>query len=229
MSESELSRKIRDLRQLHGLTLEQIAQQVGVGRSTVRKWETGLISNMRRDKIAKLATALHTTPGYLMGWTNDPNAELINTDILCPSSIEAAKDAVHKHICLSPLPWHYISSGQKLKLLLQELNTDVHVFCEKFQIDEYKFYHWINNNKLPDYLTVRHTLESLNYFYSDFLTYDESEKFLEMQDEYNFEHGKNYISIAGRDGTNEQRILTDQQLSALKAILDQMPDASGDL
>ena len=53
---------------MHGLTLEQIAQQVGVGKSTVRKWETGFIENMRRDKIAKLATALHTTPSYLMGW-----------------------------------------------------------------------------------------------------------------------------------------------------------------
>lgn len=68
MSENDLSRKIRDLRALHGLTLEQVAQQVGVGRSTIRKWETGMIENMRRDKIAKLAAALHTTPGYLMGW-----------------------------------------------------------------------------------------------------------------------------------------------------------------
>lgn len=68
MSENDLSRKIRDLRALHGLTLEQIAQQVGVGRSTIRKWETGMIENMRRDKIAKLAAALHTTPAYLMGW-----------------------------------------------------------------------------------------------------------------------------------------------------------------
>lgn len=68
MAENDLSKKIRDLRAKHGLTLEQVAQQVGVGRSTVRKWETGLIANMRRDKIEKLARALHTTPGYLMGW-----------------------------------------------------------------------------------------------------------------------------------------------------------------
>lgn len=72
MSENELSRKIRDLRASHGLTLEQVAQQVGVGRSTIRKWETGMIENMRRDKIAKLAAALHTTPAYLMGWEDTP-------------------------------------------------------------------------------------------------------------------------------------------------------------
>lgn len=75
MEENDLSGKIRDLRARHGLTLEQVAQQVGVGRSTVRKWETGLIANMRRDKIEKLAKALHTTPGYLMGWEEEETQE----------------------------------------------------------------------------------------------------------------------------------------------------------
>ena len=43
----------------------------GVGKSTVRKWETGMIANMKRDKIADLAKALGTTPAYLMGWKVD--------------------------------------------------------------------------------------------------------------------------------------------------------------
>lgn len=126
MSENDLSQKIRELRALHGLTLEQVAQQVGVGRSTVRKWETGMIANMRRDKIAKLATALHTTPGYLMGWEDDPN------------------------------------------------------------------------NK------------------SD-------------QSQSTHEEEFNLIRIAARDGSYQERRLSDDQLAALKAILDQMPDASEDL
>lgn len=66
--ENELSRKIRELRLAHGMTLEQVASIVGVGRSTVRKWETGMIANMKRDKISLLAKALSTTPAYLMGW-----------------------------------------------------------------------------------------------------------------------------------------------------------------
>ena len=39
----------------------------------------------------------------------------------------------------------------------------------------------------------------------------------------------NIIKIAGRDGSYEERRLTDEQLAALKAILAQMPDASDDL
>jgi transcriptional regulator with XRE-family HTH domain len=52
------------------LTLEEVAQVVGVGKSTVRKWETGEIDNMKLDKIELLAQALHTTPAWLMGWDN---------------------------------------------------------------------------------------------------------------------------------------------------------------
>ena len=69
--EEGMAQRIRTLRQEKGLTLEQVAEVVGVGRSTVRKWETGMIANMRRDKIADLAKALGTTPAYLMGWQEE--------------------------------------------------------------------------------------------------------------------------------------------------------------
>ncbi|PKE47279.1 helix-turn-helix domain-containing protein [Macrococcoides caseolyticum] len=50
-----------------GLTLEQVGEIVGVGKSTVRKWEDGQIANMGRDKISKLAEALRVSPMYIMG------------------------------------------------------------------------------------------------------------------------------------------------------------------
>lgn len=51
-----------------GLTLEEVGNIVGVGKSTVRKWETGAIENMKRDKIVKLANALKVSPSYIMGF-----------------------------------------------------------------------------------------------------------------------------------------------------------------
>ena len=66
-----MAQRIKALRQEKGLTLEQVADVVGVGKSTVRKWETGMIANMKRDKIADLAKALGTTPAYLMGWKEE--------------------------------------------------------------------------------------------------------------------------------------------------------------
>ena len=64
----DISEKIKALRKERGLTLEAVGDVVGVGKSTVRKWENGDIKNMRRDKIAMLAQALGMAPGYLMGW-----------------------------------------------------------------------------------------------------------------------------------------------------------------
>ena len=45
--------RIKNLRSENNMTLEELGNKVGVGKSTVRKWENGMIANMRRDKIAK--------------------------------------------------------------------------------------------------------------------------------------------------------------------------------
>lgn len=74
MSDKTMAQKIKELRLANDMTLEQVADIVGVSKSTVRKWETGMIANMRRDKIATLAKALHTTPEYLMGWESEDSA-----------------------------------------------------------------------------------------------------------------------------------------------------------
>lgn len=64
----DIGERIKMLRTQQGLTLEEVGTRVGVGKSTVRKWESGQIANMRHDKIALLAKALNVTPTYLMGW-----------------------------------------------------------------------------------------------------------------------------------------------------------------
>lgn len=67
----EMGQKIYNLRIQKGLTLEELGNMVGVGKSTVRKWENGIIANMKRDKILKVSEVLGTTPAYLMGWNEE--------------------------------------------------------------------------------------------------------------------------------------------------------------
>lgn len=56
------------------LTLEEVGNAVGVAKSTVKKWEDGYISNMRRDKISKLAQVLDLNPVSLItGVENSDN------------------------------------------------------------------------------------------------------------------------------------------------------------
>lgn len=49
-----------------GLTLEEVGKAVGVSKSTVKKWEDGYISNMKRDKISLLAKVLDINPVTLV-------------------------------------------------------------------------------------------------------------------------------------------------------------------
>lgn len=68
MNIGELIKKRR--KEMH-LTLEQLGDLVGVGKSTVRKWENGMIENMGRDKIASLSRALNLSPLALLNMEND--------------------------------------------------------------------------------------------------------------------------------------------------------------
>ena len=57
---------IRNRRTELNFTLEEVGDMVGVSKSTVKKWEDGYISNMKRDKIALLAKALQLEPVSLI-------------------------------------------------------------------------------------------------------------------------------------------------------------------
>lgn len=67
----EISDRIKKRRQNLGLTLEEVAEKLGVAKSTVLRYETKDIGNMGIDKLALLAFALKCTPAYLMGWEDE--------------------------------------------------------------------------------------------------------------------------------------------------------------
>ena len=67
----ELKTIIANKRNELGLTLEDVAKICNVSISTVKRWESGEIVDIKRDKIVKLAQALHTTPAYIMGWEEE--------------------------------------------------------------------------------------------------------------------------------------------------------------
>lgn len=80
--------KIKTLRTELGATLEEIGDAVGVSKATVKRWESGEIANIRRDKIYKLAVALRTTPSYLMGWDEEPDPHPQQIEKPAPSGDE---------------------------------------------------------------------------------------------------------------------------------------------
>ena len=75
---TDVGKMLYDRRKELGLTLEEVGQAVGVGKSTVRKWENGLIKNMGRDKIVKLARVLQLSPVDLV--PGDPQGDELTND-----------------------------------------------------------------------------------------------------------------------------------------------------
>lgn len=61
---------IKTRRKELGITLEDIGRYVGVSKATVQRWETGSISNMRRDRIKKLSEILQVSSEMLLGAEN---------------------------------------------------------------------------------------------------------------------------------------------------------------
>lgn len=66
--------RIRQLRIEHQMTQEELGAKVGVQKAAIYKYENGLVVNLKRSTIEKLALVLETTPTYLMGMEDsEPN------------------------------------------------------------------------------------------------------------------------------------------------------------
>ena len=91
----DIGELIRERRLELNLTLEDVGNAVGVSKSTVKKWEDGFISNMRRDKIASLAKVLRINPVSLI------NGELVlknqNNDFFLSEHEKQLVIAYRKH------------------------------------------------------------------------------------------------------------------------------------
>lgn len=73
---------LKSRREELGLTLDDVGSAVGVSKATVQRWESGIIKNLRRDKIRDLAKVLRVSPIYLMGWDDELDAKYKAPNIL---------------------------------------------------------------------------------------------------------------------------------------------------
>lgn len=62
---------IKKRRKELGLTLKDVAQELGVSESLISRYESNDVKNMGIDKITPLAKVLKCSPAYLMGWTEE--------------------------------------------------------------------------------------------------------------------------------------------------------------
>lgn len=65
-----MSTRIKELRLAQDMTLLEVADRLGVSESTVQRYESGAIANLKYDTIIDLANLFGVDPCYLMGWTS---------------------------------------------------------------------------------------------------------------------------------------------------------------
>ena len=73
--EIELANKLRAKRLENNLSLQEVADKLGISKVTVSRYETLDITNIPSDKIEGMAELYNTTPAYLMGWEEDKKEE----------------------------------------------------------------------------------------------------------------------------------------------------------
>ena len=103
---------LKQRRQELGLTLEEVGEACGVGKSTVRKWETGAIKNMRRDKVLLLAKKLQVDPMLIIDSVDAPSTPFPDERILAAYH---AADPIYQQIVLELLESHPKKSTEEIK------------------------------------------------------------------------------------------------------------------
>lgn len=106
-----------------GFTMKELAKRVGVSEGTISRWESGEISNMRRDKVALLSQVLQIPISDLMGWTEAKpakNPELSKDESELLSTYRSLSDPGKKRVR------NYASSVLDLESQEQELYAAHH-------------------------------------------------------------------------------------------------------
>lgn len=80
--EIELANRLRSKRLENNLSLQYVAEKLGVSKVTVSRYETLDITNIPSDKIEGMAKLYNTTPAFLMGWEDKKEKENINIDTI---------------------------------------------------------------------------------------------------------------------------------------------------
>ncbi len=70
-----MAENIRTLRLKHGMTQEELGKHLGVQKSAIRKYESGMVKNIPISSIQKMAVLFNVRPSYLMGFDDSSQIE----------------------------------------------------------------------------------------------------------------------------------------------------------
>ena len=58
--------RIRQQREAHNMTMEELAEKLNIQASAINKYEKGIVQNIKRDTIKQMASIFGCSPAWLM-------------------------------------------------------------------------------------------------------------------------------------------------------------------
>ena len=231
--------RIKSRRKECQMSVEDVANELGVSRSTIYRYESSEISNIGIDKIEPLARVLHTTPEYLMGWTEDPidysdgdliaeipgcYVEACEGDIKHAYAMMQAVDKDNRGTHVKESCANRIRAGLSMRGMTQ---SDL---CRITGIPKSAMSQYCNGGLVHRQDRTFLIASALNVSEAWLMGLDvPMERKTTPVSLEEDGHNVNVVKIAGRDGRFIEKELNDKQLQALIAFVDLLPDASDDL
>ena len=89
----EIGKRMKARRKELHMSAEDVAAKVGLGPSTIYRYERGDISDVKSSVLGKVAEALRTTPADLMGIEDDPSESVVSP---LPEDLPVPPGTVHR-------------------------------------------------------------------------------------------------------------------------------------
>ena len=75
----DTGKRIKERRKQLHISAERLASMIGVSPTTIYRYESGDIEKVDSTKLEPIATALRTTPAFLMGWEQEESEDKLQS------------------------------------------------------------------------------------------------------------------------------------------------------
>lgn len=149
-SDGSIGFRIYEARKAKGLTLQEVADLLGVSKATVSRYETDVIKDFQFEKVPDICKLLGISPNTLFGWGSEKISDAEKEAPLKKSDFQC-------QLTLSYAPKEEVGVGKKLKSLREHTGLSLDKVQQLTGIDNSTLNRYENEvtSKIPlDVFTV---------------------------------------------------------------------------
>ena len=111
LTNKQIGFRIKSEREEKGMTLQDIADRIGVAKSTIQRYETGTIEKIKLPVISAIAKALEVNPSWIIGKT-DIKSSVCDNFVLEDSYFSFAKEMQENDVSVEDMKklWNFYQS-----------------------------------------------------------------------------------------------------------------------